>query len=59
MNKYLGQTITFIPEVYKNGYLVGHTGNYLLIKYEGSDKLLHTDVTAIADKIDYPYLICK
>ncbi len=57
MNKFLGQEVIFIPEVYKDGYLIGHTGNYLLIKYKGSEELLHQDVTVTINKLEYPYLI--
>ena len=32
MKKYINKKVIFIPEVYRDGYLVGHTGNYLLIK---------------------------
>ena len=31
-NKYVGKEVTFIKEVYKDNYLIGHTGNYLLVK---------------------------
>ena len=59
MNKFLGKNMVFIPEVYRDGYLIGHTGNYLLIKYEGSEDLLHKDVKVIVDSIEYPYIIAK
>ena len=59
MNKYIDKELVFIPEVYRDGYLIGHTGNYLLIKYKGSEELLHTDVKVIGKKVDFPYLICE
>lgn len=59
MEKYIGKEITFIPEVERDGYLIGHTGNYLLIKYKGDKKLLHKDVTVMAKEIEYPYLLCS
>lgn len=59
MSKYLNKEIVFIPEVYRDGYLIGHTGNYLLIKYKGSEELLHKDVKAHVTEIQYPYLICE
>ena len=32
MLKFIGSEVTFIPEVRKDNYLIGHTGNYLLVK---------------------------
>ena len=61
MNKFIGKELEFIPEVYKNGYLIGHTGNFLSIKVKG-DKLTHDIIKIKIDKIDYPYClssICK
>jgi threonylcarbamoyladenosine tRNA methylthiotransferase MtaB len=56
MNRFIGKRISFIPEVYKNGYLIGHTGNYLLIKYR-SDSFIRDDISVIIKSIDYPYCI--
>ena len=59
MAKYLNKKIVFIPEVSRDGYLIGHTGNYLLVKAPGSDKLLHQDVEVTVTDIKYPYVIAK
>ena len=59
MNKFLGKKVVFIPEVYRDGYLIGHTGNYLLIKYKGNEELLHKDVEVLLDNIEYPYINAK
>ena len=59
MNKYIDKEVVFIPEVYREGYLIGHTGNYLLVKYKGSEELLHNDVKVKVESIDYPYVICN
>ena len=56
MEKFLNKEIVFIPEVYRDGYLIGHTGNYLLVKVRGNEELLHKDVTVKITKIDYPYV---
>lgn len=56
-NKFVGSTLKFIPEVYKDGYLIGHTGNYLQIKTKGDNKLLNEIVNVKIDYIDYPYCI--
>jgi len=59
MTNYLNKELVFIPEVYRDEYLIGHTGNYLLIKYKGNEKLLHKDVKVKGVKVEYPYLICE
>ena len=59
MKKYLGKELTFIPEVYENGYLTGHTGNYLLIKAKCDEKLVGKEVKIIMKKIQYPYIISE
>ena len=57
MNKYINSEIIFIPEVRKDNYLIGHTGNYLLIKTAGEENLLHQDVEVKIKSVNYPYLI--
>ena len=57
MNKFINQTTTFIPEVYKNGYLLGHTGNYLLIKHKGNIEDLHKTIEVTIKETNYPYSI--
>lgn len=56
-NKFIGREVTFIPEVIKDGYLIGHTGNYLLVKMKGCQNLLNQDVNVRIEKIEYPYVI--
>jgi len=58
-NKFVGCTLEFIPEVYKDGYLIGHTGNYLQIKVNGDETLLNKLVNVEIINIDYPYCVCK
>src|SRR5574344_589198 len=57
MSKFINTKVTFIPEVENNDYLIGHTGNYLLIKVKGCKELIHKDVDVMIDNIDYPYAI--
>lgn len=57
MSKHIGKEIVFIPEVYENGYLIGHTSNYLLIKAKGDKSFLTKEVTVKISKVEYPYLI--
>ena len=59
MNKHIGFDILFIPETYENGYLIGHTSNYLLIKAKGKKNLLGKEVLVKISKVEYPYLIGK
>lgn len=56
MNKYINKEIDFIPEVYKDGHLIGHTENYLLIKAKGNEELLGTTVKVKIKEIEYPHL---
>lgn len=57
MNNYLNKEVVFIPEVYKEGFLIGHTGNYLLIKTTGTESELHKDKKITIKEIKYPYCI--
>lgn len=57
MEKFINKELVFIPEVEKDGYLIGHTGNYLQIKTKGSKDLLHKDVLVQIDSVEYPYVI--
>jgi len=55
-NNYISKEVTFIKEVYKDGYLIGHTGNYLLIKaYSPID--ISGEITVKISKVDYPYCV--
>ncbi len=56
MNKFIDKKIVFIPEVIKENYLYGHTGNYLYIKANGCKELLHKDVKVYLKKVAYPYI---
>lgn len=55
-NNYINKDVTFIKEVYKDNYLIGHTGNYLLVKAY-SDKDIDGEITVNISKIEYPYCI--
>lgn len=59
MNKFLNKDLAFIPETYKDGYLIGHTGNYLLIKAKGDEKLIHNLVNIKITDIEYPYCLAE
>lgn len=36
----IGKTLSVIPETYEDGYLTGHTDNYLKVKFKGCEKLI-------------------
>lgn len=57
MEKMLGKEMSFLPEVKKDDYLIGHTGNYLQIKCKTTQELKHEDIMVKLDKIEYPYII--
>ena len=62
MNKFINQELEFIPETYKNGYLFGHTGNYLTIKTKGSKELINKMIKVKIIDVEYPYClsnVCK
>jgi len=55
--KFIGKKVTYIPETYKDGYLIGHTGNYLLIKKVGDKSELYHEKEVVIDDVVYPYCI--
>ena len=54
MNKFVGCEVEFIPEVSKDGYIIGHTENYLQIKSKIKSNGHETIKTTIKS-IEYPY----
>ena len=59
MNEFINQEVYFLPETYKDGYLFGHTSNYLLIKAKGSEDKLNISTKVTIKKIEYPYCISE
>lgn len=59
MKKNIGKQLEFIPEVYKDGYLIGHTGNFILVKIKGDESLIGSEVAVICKEVEYPYMICE
>ena len=57
MNKYIGCKVIFIPEVENDGFIIGHTGNYLQIKCSGNKLDLGKDIEVKIIDNQYPYLI--
>ena len=54
MNKFVGCEVEFIPEVSKDGYIIGHTGNYLQIKSKIKSNG-HKTIKTTIKSIEYPY----
>lgn len=52
--KFLGYTLSVIPETFKEGHLIGHTSNYLKIKFPGNEDLIGkiVDVKINSVKLD-------
>lgn len=57
MNKFINQELDFIAETFKDEFLFGHTGNYLLIKVKGDKNLLNKVVKVKIKENNYPYLM--
>ncbi len=57
INNFIGQYLEFIPETYKDGYLYGHTGNYLSIKVLGDKSLLNKVIRVKIEQLNYPYCL--
>lgn len=56
MNKFIGKEVLILPEVYLDGYLIGHTDNYLKVRIKGNRNLLNNFIKVKITKNSYPYL---
>lgn len=59
MKGQLGKEVTYIPEIQKDEYWIGHTGNYLLVKELTKEEWNHEERTVTVISIEYPYVIVK
>ena len=60
MEKFIDKEVIFIPEIKKEEFLIGHTGNYLNVKIKYEENLIGKDVKVKLKYIEYPYIIgCK
>lgn len=57
MEKFIGKEVLFIPETKREEYVIGHTGNYLLIKAKCNIELSHEALKCKLDSVNYPYII--
>ena len=58
-NKFVNKEVEFLPEIYKDGYIIGHTDNYLLVKTKGNVENLNELTKVKLEKVEYPYIIGK
>ena len=56
MNKFLNKKLTFIPEKFGDGFLTGHTENYLFIRATSKENLIGQVVDIYTKEINYPYI---
>ena len=56
-SKFLNKNVVFLPEIYKDGYIIGHTGNYLSIKSKGNINNINKNKEVKIKEINYPYCI--
>lgn len=54
---HVGKDVIVIPETYQDGYLIGHTDNYLKVKFKGCEELLGKDVNVLLEKYEYKIMI--
>lgn len=59
MEKFVNTEVSFIAETYTDGYIFGHTGNYLTIKMPNCENVLKKNIQAKITKIEYPYCIAE
>jgi threonylcarbamoyladenosine tRNA methylthiotransferase MtaB len=57
MNNFIGKLLDIIPETISNDYLIGHSSNYLKIKYKGNKNDIGKLLKIRINNIDYPYCI--
>lgn len=55
MQKFIGKTVTILPETTYESGIVGHTGNYLMVKLETENKDLQNERKVRITSTEYPY----
>ena len=54
---HVGKDVIVIPETYQDGYLTGHTDNYLKVKFKGCEELLGKEVNVLLEKYEDKIMI--
>ncbi len=57
MKSYLNKIVSFLPEVYKDGYLEGHADNYLSVKVKGNHHLLNQSFKVLIKDIEESFCL--
>lgn len=57
--KHIGKEVVVIPETYLDGYLTGHTDNYLKVKFEGCEELIGKTIKIYIEEYKDKILIGK
>ncbi len=57
--KHIGKEIIVIPEIYLDGYLTGHTDNYLKVKFQGCEELIGKTIKVFIEEYKDKILIGK
>ncbi len=57
--KYIGKEVMVIPEIYLDGYLTGHTDNYLKVKFQGCEELIGKTIKVSIEEYKDKILIGK
>jgi threonylcarbamoyladenosine tRNA methylthiotransferase MtaB len=50
----IGKTLQVIPETHRDGILVGHTGNYIYVRFPGPESLIGIPTDIILTQENYP-----
>ena len=50
--KHIGCTLTIIAETYEDGFLTGHSDNYLKVRFNGSEDLLGKEIKVKINKYE-------
>ena len=58
-DKFVNKEVEYLPEIYKDGYVIGHTGNYLLVKSKGTIEDINNIKKIVVEKVEYPYVTGK
>ena len=56
MEKFINREVEVLVEEHKDGYSIGHTGNFLHVKFKG-DYPINEFVIVKIEKVEYPYCI--
>lgn len=59
IQKFIQKEVNVIFEQEEDGYLKGHTGNYLLVKAKGNKSLINKEIKVLLTQEEYPIVVGK